>query len=92
MTSIAITGTGLFTPAQFITNEELVASFNAYVDAENDLNRDAIARDMPSALAAFVRLARSAASTKTSIAVSRSMDCLRLVDKQSHTDVFISTE
>ncbi|WP_394833133.1 beta-ketoacyl-ACP synthase III [Pendulispora rubella] len=44
MSSIAITGTGLFTPPQSISNEELVASFNAYVDAENEKNRDRIAR------------------------------------------------
>ncbi|MGD0192920.1 MAG: beta-ketoacyl-ACP synthase III [Rhizomicrobium sp.] len=31
MTAQAVTGTGLFTPAQSISNEELVASFNEYV-------------------------------------------------------------
>lgn len=31
----AITGTGVFTPAEVITNDELVASFNAYVDLFN---------------------------------------------------------
>ncbi len=31
----AITGTGVFTPDQIITNAELVASFNAYVDLFN---------------------------------------------------------
>ncbi|WP_394826004.1 beta-ketoacyl-ACP synthase III [Pendulispora albinea] len=40
----AITGTGLFTPPQSISNEELVASFNAYVEAENTKNRDRIER------------------------------------------------
>lgn len=33
MTDVLITGTGLYTPAEGITNEELVASFNAYVMA-----------------------------------------------------------
>ena len=39
----AITGTGVFTPQQVITNEELVVAFNAYADLENDRNADAIA-------------------------------------------------
>jgi beta-ketodecanoyl-[acyl-carrier-protein] synthase len=38
-----ISATGLFTPADKISNEELVASFNAYVDAENATNAAAIA-------------------------------------------------
>ncbi|APE42707.1 beta-ketoacyl-ACP synthase III [Sulfitobacter alexandrii] len=37
-----ITGTGLFTPEQTITNAELVASFNAYVDLYNAENAAAI--------------------------------------------------
>jgi beta-ketodecanoyl-[acyl-carrier-protein] synthase len=44
----AITGTGVFTPDQVITNAELVKSFNAYVDLYNDENAAAIeAGDMP---------------------------------------------
>lgn len=42
--TIAITGTGLFTPPHSISNDELVAAFNAYVEAENAKNADAIAR------------------------------------------------
>lgn len=38
-----ISATGLFTPAESITNEELVASFNAFVDRHNAANADAIA-------------------------------------------------
>lgn len=38
----AITGTGVFTPDQVITNDELVASFNAYADKQNALNAAAI--------------------------------------------------
>ena len=44
MTAIAqpvISATGLFTPADVITNDELVASFNAYVDRYNAANPDA---------------------------------------------------
>lgn len=36
-----ISATGLFTPAETITNEELVASFNAFVDRHNAANPDA---------------------------------------------------
>ena len=43
MTDIVISGTGLYTPAESISNDELVASFNAYVDIFNSENADAIA-------------------------------------------------
>jgi beta-ketodecanoyl-[acyl-carrier-protein] synthase len=39
----AITGTGLFTPSQSISNDELVDSFNRYVAAFNAENEEAIA-------------------------------------------------
>ena len=41
--SAVITGSGLFTPTESISNEELVASFNAWVDLYNAENRVAIA-------------------------------------------------
>jgi len=39
----AITGTGVFTPDQIITNAELVVAFNAYADRFNAEHADAIA-------------------------------------------------
>ena len=39
----AITGTGVFTPDQIITNAELVAAFNTYADRYNAEHADAIA-------------------------------------------------
>ena len=39
----AITGHGVFTPDQIITNDELVAAFNAYADRWNAANATAIA-------------------------------------------------
>ena len=39
----AITGTGVFTPEQVITNDELVIAFNAYADRMNEKNAEAIA-------------------------------------------------
>lgn len=44
----AITGTGVFTPSQVITNAELVVAFNAYVDIYNTQNATQIATgEMP---------------------------------------------
>jgi len=43
MHNVAITGTGVFTPSQVITNDELVAAFNAYADRTNAENAAAIA-------------------------------------------------
>ena len=39
----AITGTGVFTPSQVITNDELVTAFNAHADRWNAANAQAIA-------------------------------------------------
>ena len=38
MHNVAITGTGVFTPSEVISNDELVASFNAYADHYNAQN------------------------------------------------------
>jgi beta-ketodecanoyl-[acyl-carrier-protein] synthase len=43
MHNVAITGTGVFTPSQVITNDELVVAFNAYADLWNTENAAAIA-------------------------------------------------
>jgi len=43
MHDVAITGTGVFTPENVITNDELVVAFNAYADRQNAANADAIA-------------------------------------------------
>ncbi len=42
MYKVAITGTGVFTPEQVITNDELVKAYNAYADKFNFINRDLI--------------------------------------------------
>ena len=42
MYKVAITGTGVFTPSEVITNDELVKAFNAYADKFNFENRDLI--------------------------------------------------
>ncbi|MDE2110687.1 MAG: beta-ketoacyl-ACP synthase III [Alphaproteobacteria bacterium] len=43
MTALALTGTGIYTPAHSISNEELVAAFNEYVRRYNEAHSDAIA-------------------------------------------------
>ena len=43
MRQVVISGTGVFTPDEIITNEELVAAFNKYVDQQNEIHADAIA-------------------------------------------------
>ncbi|MDR9438285.1 MAG: beta-ketoacyl-ACP synthase III [Halomonas sp.] len=43
MSQVVITGTGLYTPEHAIDNAALVASFNAWVDAENACHAEAIA-------------------------------------------------
>ncbi|HET8882760.1 MAG TPA: beta-ketoacyl-ACP synthase III [Solimonas sp.] len=51
MKKAAITGTGLFTPQQSISNDELVACYNAYVERFNADNAAAIADGTVAALA-----------------------------------------
>jgi beta-ketodecanoyl-[acyl-carrier-protein] synthase len=43
MHQAAITGHGVFTPSEIITNDELVAAFNAHADRWNAANAEAIA-------------------------------------------------
>ena len=43
-TDAVISGTGLFTPEESISNEELVTAFNAWVDLFNDEHSEAIAK------------------------------------------------
>jgi beta-ketodecanoyl-[acyl-carrier-protein] synthase len=61
MKQAVISGTGLFTPENSISNEELVTAFNAYVELYNADNADAIAAGTVAALepssAAFIEKA-----------------------------------
>ncbi|THD76419.1 beta-ketoacyl-ACP synthase III [Thalassobius vesicularis] len=50
MHNVAITGTGVFTPSEVITNDELVEAFNAYADLFNAEHADAIAAGKVTAL------------------------------------------
>ena len=42
MNEIVISGTGVFTPKESITNKELVEAYNAYAEKFNTLNKDLI--------------------------------------------------
>ena len=42
MHKVQISGTGLYTPKEKISNEELVQSFNKYVDEFNEINSEDI--------------------------------------------------
>ncbi len=48
---VVISGTGLYTPSHSISNDELVAAFNAYVDDFNETNKAAIEAGSVQALA-----------------------------------------
>lgn len=51
MQRVVISGTGLYTPSESISNDELVVAFNAYVQRFNEANADAIAQGTVSPLA-----------------------------------------
>ena len=53
--SVVISGTGLFTPSEYITNEELVHSFNDYVAKFNEDNKELIAAGDLEALVPLVQ-------------------------------------
>nr|WP_315469462.1 beta-ketoacyl-ACP synthase III [uncultured Undibacterium sp.] len=50
MNQVVISGTGLYTPTESISNQELIASFNAYVEQFNQSNAAAIAASEITAL------------------------------------------
>ena len=50
MARVQISGTGLFTPKESISNEELVSSFNKFVDEYNESNKESIQKGEISAL------------------------------------------
>ena len=43
-TSVVISGSGLYTPTETVSNEELITSFNAWVDIHNGAHSEEIAR------------------------------------------------
>ena len=82
--NVVISGTGLYTPANSISNDELVASFNAYVQQFNADNAEAIARGEVEALSesssGFIEKA-SGIKSRFVIDKEGSLDPLRMVPR-----------
>lgn len=81
MTNIVISGTGLYTPAESISNEELVESFNAYADSFNLENAAAIASGEIKAQApSSVEFIEKASGIKSRYVMNKSgiLDSLRM--------------
>ena len=73
MKKVVISGTGLFTPQESITNEELIDSFNAYVELFNTNNAQAIERGDVSALkTSFPEFIEKASGIKSRYVINKS--------------------
>ena len=73
MTDIVISGTGLYTPPESISNAELVEAFNSYVDGFNAENADAIASgDIPALSHSSVEFIEKASGIKARYVVNKS--------------------
>ncbi|MDH1106560.1 beta-ketoacyl-ACP synthase III [Pseudomonas otitidis] len=84
MHNVVISGTGLYTPSNSISNEELVASFNAYVQAFNADNAAAIERGEVEALAeSSVAFIEKASGIKSRFVVDKAgiLDPQRMVPR-----------
>ena len=72
MTSIVISGSGLYTPPFAVSNEELVAAFNQYVDLYNEENASAIdAGQLPAKQHSSCEFIEKASGIKSRHLVSR---------------------
>ncbi|MDU9397489.1 beta-ketoacyl-ACP synthase III [Pseudomonas sp. zfem003] len=84
MHNVVISGTGLYTPSNSISNEELVASFNAYVQTFNADNAAAIERGEMEALAeSSVAFIEKASGIKSRFVVDKAgiLDPQRMVPR-----------
>ena len=84
MTDIVISGTGLYTPAESISNEELVASFNAYVEIYNSEHADAIAAgEIPALQASSAEFVEKASGIKSRYVMNKDgiLDPRRMVPR-----------
>lgn len=82
--NVVISGTGLYTPSNSISNEELVASFNAYVQVFNADNAAAIERGEVEALAeSSVAFIEKASGIKSRFVVDKAgiLDPQRMVPR-----------
>ena len=73
MMKVHITGTGLFTPTESVSNEELVAAFNSYVENFNAENADDIENGSVEALApSSVEFIEKASGIKSRFVMNKS--------------------
>ena len=89
--SAVITGSGLFTPTESISNEELVASFNAWVDLYNTDNSEAIAAgDLDAKTHSSAEFIEKASGIKSRYVINKTgiLDPKRMVPKipERHDD------
>ena len=89
--SAVITGSGLFTPTERISNEELVASFNAWVDLYNADNSEAIeAGDLEAAAHSSADFIEKASGIKSRYVINKAgiLDPERMVPEipERHND------
>ena len=69
---VYLSGTGLFTPPHSISNEELVESFNRFVDLHNSAHADAIAAgDMPALQHSSAEFIEKASGIKARYVIDR---------------------
>lgn len=72
MTKTYITATGLYTPPNQVTNEELVEAFNKYVELHNSENKDAIERgETPALLPSSTEFIEKASGIKSRYVVAK---------------------
>ena len=73
MTGIAISGTGLYTPEQSVSNEELVKAFNAYVENFNrDHKAEIEAGDIEALTTSSVKFIEKASGIKARYVIDKS--------------------
>ena len=89
MHNIHIAGTGIWYPDNLITNDELVKSYNSYVDEFNDKNKTEIENGaielMPHSSSEFIEKA-SGIETRYVIDKEGILDTSRIMPKVSNED------
>ena len=89
MEEIHIAGTGIWYPEDVITNDEIVSSFNAYVDDFNDKNKEAIdsgnTEQLDHSSSAFIEKA-SGIKTRHVIDKKNILDIDRMMPAVDHED------
>ena len=96
--SVVISGTGLFTPKESITNEELVESFNQYVSIFNDSNKELIdSGDIEALIPSSSEFIKKASGIEQRYVQNKSgiLDVTRMrpkLDERSNSDVSILAE